>query len=159
MTDSRVVDQVYGILSREELAFATHPDRPSFMVPYESTAVYIDFYDQRGSTVVGLRAYVLQDVDLSGENFAKALITLNQLNAQNFFGKLWLDPDDRDVVLEYEILGDHLQPQELMGALSHIAVMADDLDDQLRGHLGSGQRARDIWERDAGGGSGPVVSA
>jgi hypothetical protein len=67
------------------------------------------------------------------------------------------------VVLDYHLLGDHLQGDELMNAVGAIAFTADAVDEELREAIGSGVRAIDVWEAAMGeaGGAGddnPVVA-
>lgn len=92
------------------------------------------------------------------------LETLNELNGSVPFGRFHFAPEDGIIGLQYHLLGDHLEGEEMMNALSVIASMADEFDDKLRETIGSGVRALDAWnkaksEANEPQGTGPVVDA
>ena len=165
MPDERVVQQVYGILSMNKVEFRTTQDDKSFLVPYGSAGVFIDFKDWgEGGTLLNLHAFVLEQVDSTGDRRLKILEELNEFNKSTYMGKAYLDEEGGYVVLEHDILGDHLDNDEFMDALRVVASMADDLDDKLREKLGTGRRAQEAWAEAQGeekpeDGTGPVVQA
>jgi type III secretion system-like peptide-binding chaperone len=165
MPDERVIQQVYGILSMNKVEFRTDEGGKSFLVPYGSAGVFVDFRDWgEGETLVNIHAFVLDQVDVSDERRPKILEELNEVNKTNYLGKVYLDVDEKTIVLEHDVLGGHLDADELMSALRTVATMADDLDDELREKVGTGRSAKQAWdEAHAQGqtpeGTGPVVSA
>jgi hypothetical protein len=165
MPDQRVVQQVYGILSMNKINFAQSDDQKSFMAGFGSAAVFIDFRDwYEDGTLVHVHAPVLEQVDSSGDRKLQILEELNEVNKSTFMGKVYLDADAGTIVLEHDILGDHLDDDEFMSALRVVASMADDLDDKLREKLGTGRRAHEAWAEAQGegkteDGTGPVVQA
>jgi hypothetical protein len=154
--DERVIQQVNGILSMNDIAFRTGDTKQNFLVPMGSAGVFITFTEQGESTIVSLRAFVLAEVDGSGERRQKILEALNEKNRQALFGCFYFDPDGGFVIVDYQLLGDHLQAPELMNALGVLASMADTLDDELREAIGSGVRAIDTWNVAMGDASDPV---
>ena len=165
MPDQRVIQQVYGILSMNKINFAQNDNQQSFMAGFGSAAVFIDFRDWfNNGTLINLHAPVLEQVDSSGDRKLQILEELNEVNKTTFMGKVYLDADGGMIVLEHDILGDHLDNDEFMDALRVVASMADDLDDKLREKLGTGRRAQEAWAEAQGeakpeDGTGPVVQA
>jgi T3SS (YopN, CesT) and YbjN peptide-binding chaperone 1 len=163
--DERVIQQVYGILSMNKVEFRTDDTGKSFLVPYGSAGVFVDFRDWGdGQTLVNMHAFVLDEVDVSDERRPRILEELNEVNKANYLGKVYLDVDAKTIVLEHDLLANHLDADELMGALRTLASMADDLDDQLRTTLGTGRSAEAAWgeahdQAQSPEGTGPVVSA
>jgi hypothetical protein len=163
--DERVVQQVYGILSMNKVEFRTTDDGKSFLVPYGSAGVFVDFRDWgEGKTLVNLHAFVLEQVDASEERRPKILEELNDFNKRTYMGKAYLDAEAGMIVLEHDIFGDKLDGDELMGTLGMLASTADELDDQLIAAIGTGRRAKDVWDAanedsQAPDGSGPTVAA
>ena len=147
MPSQRVIEQVHGILARAEIRFALGQDRSSYLVPVPggSAAVVINFHDWgRGQTMISLRSDVLVDVEVGEQNRIQVLEHLNALNQASLFGRFHLDADLSTVVLQHDLLGDHLQSDELINALFTVGVLADDADDQLLREFGSGLRAVDL---------------
>jgi Putative bacterial sensory transduction regulator len=163
--DDRVIQQVYGILSMNKVEFRTDESGKSFLVPYGSAGVFVDFRDwSDGQTLVNLHAFVLDQVDVADERRLKILEELNEVNKANYLGKVYLDVDTTTIVLEHDLLGNDLDADELMGALRTLATMADDLDDRLRQAIGTGRSAKAAWDEanaqaQSPEGTGPVVSA
>jgi len=165
MPDERVIQQVYGILSMNKIEFKTDDGGKSFLVPYGSAGVFVDFRDWGdGETLVNIHAFVLDQVDVSDERRPKILEELNEVNKTTYLGKVYLDVEQKTIVLEHDLLGNHLDADELMGALRTVATMADDLDDKLREAIGTGRSAKAAWDEahdqaESPEGTGPVVSA
>lgn len=140
-TELPVSELVETILTDRELRFDR--EGPRLRVPHGSAEVFIDIDDLGGASIISVNAIVLDEVDLDGEREILALRAVNDRNKSIRFGKLLLDVTDRRIRLEYNLLGDFLQPAEIMNALTSVAQMADDHDDLLQGELGSGRRAAD----------------
>lgn len=165
MPDERVIQQVYGILSMNKVEFRTDDTGKSFLVPYGSAGVFVDFRDWAdGQTLVNLHAFVLDQVDVADERRLKILEELNEVNKANYLGKVYLDVEAKTIVLEHDLLGNELDADELMSTLRTVASMADELDDRLRETLGTGRSAKAAWDEanaqsQSPEGTGPVVSA
>ena len=147
MTTSKVIEQVHGILAREHVAFEVSPDGRAFHVPVPqgSAAVDIDFETlDRGQGVVRLRAHVLEQVDVRGDNRLEILEHLNALNQSALFGRFYLDADRTTIMLEHELLADDLDASELMNALFTVGLVADQTDDELQRALGTGRRRFEV---------------
>jgi hypothetical protein len=86
-------------------------------------------------TVLTLRAPVLREVPVESQSEA-ILASLNRLNCESHFGKWALYEAERVIALEYDLLGDHLQENELMTALTTVARLADRHDDLLQQRFG-----------------------
>jgi hypothetical protein len=91
---------------------------------------------ERGSTAVFVSAHAWQDrytiIDL--------LKRLNELNEKLYFGKAYWR--NREVWIAHNLLGDHLDSDELIASVGMMAVVADHLDDELKARFG-GQRWRE----------------
>jgi len=164
MPDERIIQQVSGILGMNDISFRTDESKQSFLVPTGSAGVFINFDDWGDSTVVGLRSIVLEQVDGSDERRLPILEAVNEKNRHVPLGCFYYDPDAGYVVFDHYILGDDLQASELMGALSAVGSIADQVDDELREAIGSGVRAIDVWNAAEANASepegvGPVVDA
>ena len=155
MSNQRIIQQVHGILAREDVRFALSADRESFLVPvpHGSAAVLIDFHPWgRGQTMISLRSEVLVDVEVTEESRLQILEHLNAHNQSSLFGRFYLDADRSTIVLRHDLLGDELQADELINALYTVGLLADQTDDELMHEIGTGIRASD-----AAGREGPVV--
>jgi hypothetical protein len=148
----RILDQLRGILSRNEIEFLEDDARTVFTIPFESTACHVEVYDWNGGAVVQLRGIVLENVDAKGERRGRMLERLNALNRDGAFGTLWLtDEDPGTVILEHHLLGDELDEIELMHALRAVATRADELDDELSKEFETGERWSDVEARSRSG--------
>jgi T3SS (YopN, CesT) and YbjN peptide-binding chaperone 1 len=154
----RVIEQAHGILGIAGVPFTMNEDKTSFLVGFGSARLMLVFRHYNESVVVSVRAFVLEEVDVSGDREQRIYERLNDLNGESFFGKLYLQ-EPGTIVLEYDLLGDELDAKELLHAVSTISGMADALDDSLSTEFGTGMRAEDIARRSQGQGSGPVVPA
>lgn len=93
--------------------------------------------DQLGAqTIVELRARVLREIPNVEEQAPAILRELNELNIQSRFCKWLLDESEREIDLEYDLLGDQLQQEELISALTLMARLADREDDALQKEFG-----------------------
>lgn len=142
MSDASLADFVEETFRERDLGF----DReigPCFRLPHGSAEVILEFDDLGGGAVIRVSAVVLDELDVDEEREEVALRALNDRNRSLRFGKFTWESATRQIRLEYDLLGDYLQPEELMNAVAAVARLADDHDDLLRDELGSGRRASD----------------
>lgn len=132
MTVRRVNRQVAAILEGNGLR-ATERDG-AFSLRFSSAVVHLTLAMLGEQVLIQLRSNVLCDVPTT--ETGQILAELNKLNCASFFGKWVYYVDERLVALEYDLLGDHLQDEELMTALATVARLADRHDDILQGVLG-----------------------
>jgi hypothetical protein len=129
------IEQVAEILTREGLKFQAAQDGRSYRLMFGSAAVFIDFQSwQDDSVVITLHSPMLQDIDPESVGAAQALNILNDLNRKFFFVKFIYG--EGTLFAEYDLLGETLQPGELVNALFEVAGAADNLDEQLAELLG-----------------------
>src|SRR5262245_45438366 len=133
-------DQVAGILNRYEVSYSQDKGQTEFGVYRGSAAVFLRFREAAGVEVVSLGSPVVTEIPLDNEAFSKAHIFINNLNCELPFGKFCLYTDDEAssgmIHLEYDLLGSHLQGEELIASLDQISGMADFYDEKLRDELG-----------------------
>jgi type III secretion system-like peptide-binding chaperone len=130
------IEQVAGILVREDFKFDTAPDGRSYRLLFGTAGVFIHFYPwgEDGSVVIKVHSPVVQDIDPESPGGAEALNLLNVLNQNHVFVKFRLLGGT--LIAEYDLLGDTLQAGELRNALMTVASAADHLDDDLADRLG-----------------------
>lgn len=119
-------------------------EEATISVAHGSAKVEIEVIDASSVTTVSVRASVLSHLSLDPDAEFALLRRLNELNAHLRFGKFYVAPSSGDIVVEYEILASHMQPEELFHAVSVVSVLADDYDDLLVEQLGQGRRAIDL---------------
>lgn len=133
MNEARIRQQILAIFDNNGLRCVEQDG--GYSLRFASARVLVGFTPLGEQIVIALRAPVLHDVPL--EDGASAVLhALNQLNRTTHFGKWTLYEDLRIVVVEYDLLGDHLQENELMTALTALARLADQQDDVLQRQLG-----------------------
>jgi hypothetical protein len=137
------IEQVAGILLREDLKFQTAPDGAGYRLLFGSTAVFIAFTPWREGVAITVTAPILQEIDGSSPGAAVLLNRLNELNLNHRFLKFVYD--DGALVAVYDLLGDRLQATELLNAVYVVAAAADHLDDELVDEIG-GKRFEDVLE-------------
>ena len=120
-----------------------HRDDSVLRIPHGSAEVFVGIDDLAGGTVIRVSALVLDELELEPEAEATALRALNDRNRTVRFAKFTLERGAGSIMLEYDLLGDYLQPEELINAVTAVAQMADDHDELLREELGGGRRAAD----------------
>lgn len=129
------IEQVAGILVREDFKFDTANDRRSYRLMFGSVAVFIHFHTwQDDGVVITVSCPILLDVDPESAGAAEALNMLDELNRGQFFARFTFGGTTLEV--DYDLLGDHLQAAELSNAIYVIAAAADALDDALLERLG-----------------------
>lgn len=139
---SNVLDQVRLILQERGVEYELDTDA-ELRIAYGSAHVGLRVRDFQGATVIVVKSRVLTEVPVEGESECFVLRSLNDRNRSLPFGKFYLDAAAREVIAEYEIVGDHLQDAELMNAVVSVARMADDHDDLMQEEFRGGRRAVD----------------
>lgn len=124
--------QVLAILESNGLGWSETDD--GYAMRFSSALLLLGFTAVGHQTVITLRAPVLRNLPLASGS-TTLLARLNELNCASHFGKWAFYGADSIVVLEYDLLGDHLQENELMTALTTLARLADQQDDLLQGEF------------------------
>lgn len=137
------IEQVAGILFREDLAFQTHPEGDGYRLLFGSAAVFVSFHEWQDGVAITVSSPIVQDIDESGPGAAVMLNTLNELNRSHRFLKFVYD--DGTLLAVCDLLGDALQAKELLNAVFIVAAAADELDDTLVEQVG-GKRYEDLLE-------------
>lgn len=114
-----------------ELGSATVDSDGDIVIRHESVVVFISVIEQQSRNIVKLWSTLVVDVTPT-----PALYEWVATEGQSyFFAKTKASsPSDEGtvrVLWEYDLLGDYLDPQELMNALHVVVPIANDLDDQL----------------------------
>jgi hypothetical protein len=132
---SEVEQRVVEILKAAGYPFVQEEGR--CRVERGSTAVFVSAHAwQDRYTIIELVCPVLNGVDVS-----EALLKrLNELNEKLYFGKAYWR--NKEVWIAHNLLGDHLDSDELIACVGMMAVVADHLDDELKARFG-GQRWRE----------------
>lgn len=133
MNEVRIRQQTVAIFDNNGLRWVEQEG--GYSLRFASARVLVGFTPLGEQTVIALRAPVLHDVPLD-DGASAALHALNDLNRATHFGKWTLYEDERVIVVEYDLLGDYLQENELMTALTALARLADQQDDVLQRQLG-----------------------
>lgn len=133
MSKSTVKRQVLAILEGNGLRWSERDG--GLAMRFSSAMLWLSFVEVGHQTVIALRAPLLRQVPLESQG-PTLLARLNELNCRSHFGKWALYPDEQLVALEYDLLGDHLQENELMTAVTIIARLADQQDDLLQQEFG-----------------------
>ena len=141
----QVVDQVYGILSKEGIHFDSREDGNEYRVRFDSAYVFVSFEERADTIVVSLRCPLLQEVDEVVAGREKLLTAVNDLNGSIMFGKACWYADRKLVELEHYLRGNDLQAKDLIHALRTLASTAEERDDAMQKDLGTGKRGSDVW--------------
>jgi Putative bacterial sensory transduction regulator len=105
-----------------------------------SSAVFITAHEwQERFVMIELLSPVLDGVASS----EALLMKLNTLNEKLWFGKVYWR--NEEVWLAHNLLGDHLDNEELIASVGMLAVVADRIDDELQKRFG-GRRWRESTE-------------
>ena len=132
---SQVEQRVVEILKGAGYPFVQEEGR--CRVERGSTAVFVSAHAwQDRYTIIELVCPVLNHVDVSEELMKR----LNELNEKLYFGKTYWR--NKEVWIAHNLLGDHLDSDELIACVGMMAVVADHLDDELKARFG-GQRWRE----------------
>ncbi len=132
---SEVEQRVVEILKGAAIPFVQEDGK--CRVERGSTAVFVSAHAwQDRYTIIELVCPVLNGVDLSED----LLKRLNELNEKLYFGKAYWR--NNEVWIAHNLLGDHLDSDELIASVGMMAVVADHLDDELKARFG-GKRWRE----------------
>jgi hypothetical protein len=139
---SQIQNKVQSIL-RSELGSVRVDADGSISIPYESTLVTIkveQFAGNADETVVDVMAVISFDTPSSAALYK----WLNEKNMNLKFGTLYHleSKKNRIMVLQYSILGDYLDPAELLNAVRAVVLVADIIDDEVVKEFG-GRRFSD----------------
>jgi hypothetical protein len=146
-TIDEVAQSVHETLAQE---WGVEPDKDgSGSVAFGSTWCHVSCVPHgdcevhgNDSVIVCLAAPVLFKVP-----FTEELCRWVATDGDYLFGRMKVHPDDSGslctVALEHAILGDHLDAEELVWAISAVGLTADGLDDELQALFG-GQRSHDM---------------
>lgn len=111
------------------------------VVGYGSADIEVRVKAMGESSVIHISACVLDEVDIAADGELHLLRGLNERNRTVAYGKFYFE--DGKIQVEYELLGDFMQNEEFLNALTSVSQLADDHDDLLQGELGVGRRAVD----------------
>ncbi|VEG45357.1 Uncharacterised protein [Mycolicibacterium flavescens] len=136
MTRQRVYKQITTILDANSLTW-TETATGGVFLRFSSAGVAIELANWGEQTLIRISSNALSDVDGPTKLVLKQV---NRLNMETQFGRWVYYKDARTITIEYDLLGDHLQENELMTSLAAVARAADHQDDQLQSVLG-GRRA------------------
>jgi len=124
------IEQVAGILIREDLDFATHQDGDSYRLLFNDDAVFISFTPWgRDRVRIALVCPAVQGIEPETAGHVAALARANELNQDHGFVKWVLDGDTLSAV--HDLLGDHLQAGELLNAVYTLAHTVNMVADEL----------------------------
>ena len=143
-TVSQVQKKVQSILSTQ-LGSVKVAANGSIHINYESTSIQIvveQYGDSSEETVVEISGYLSFDTPAS----PKLYKWINDRNASIKFGTVFhLDASKGETItlLQYSLLGDFLDPEELLNAVRAVVLIADKLDDELIEEFG-GKRVVDL---------------
>jgi hypothetical protein len=132
MSQQRVRKQVTAILEANSLAWTETPAGGMYL-RFSSAGVSIEVDSWGSQTLIQISSNVLSEVEAESR---RALKEVNRLNAASGFGRWVYYKKSRTIAIEYDLLGDHLQENELMTGLAALARAADYHDDQLQRILG-----------------------
>jgi hypothetical protein len=138
MTVLRVRRQIAAVLETNGLRWTERTD--GFSLRFSSAVLHVTLATLGAQVLIQIRSNVLCDV--AEPSTEKVLAEVNRLNCGSLFGKWAYYVDERVVALEYDLLGDHLQEEELMTAVATVARLADRHDDLLQTEVG-GKKAVD----------------
>ena len=129
----QVQSKVQAILSTELGSVRVSADG-QIKITYESTIVTIaveDFGDDE--TIVVITAMVTSETKETPALYK----FINDTNTNLRFGSLQFLPGNPSImILQYTILGDYLDPEELLNAVRAVVLTADKLDDEVVKVLG-----------------------
>lgn len=139
MSRISVYRQITAILNANSMAW-TETFSGGIFLRFSSAGVAIELSNWGSQTLVQISSNVLTEVDTGID---RVLQEVNRLNEESQFGRWVFYIKSRTIAVEYDLLGDHLQENELMTGLAALARAADYHDDQLQGVVG-GRRAFEV---------------
>jgi hypothetical protein len=138
----RVIEQVAGILHRNEVPFVTRADGNGYRILRDSSATFISFAEFGETVMVSVHSPVLQEID-EETPLIEILTAVNDLNANTRFSRFVYYPEERVIAVEYDLAGDDMQESELILAVQRISFAANTQDEELKLRLGTGLRFSD----------------
>jgi hypothetical protein len=132
MSRQQVYSQVAAILEVSSLTW-TETSAGGMFIRFSSAGVSIELVGWGAQTLIQISSNVLSGVQAPVES---VLREVNQLNTISQFGRWVYYAEAGTISVEYDLLGDHLQENELMTGLAALARLADHHDDQLQQRLG-----------------------
>jgi len=131
--------KVERFLRESGLSYEVKPDG-SLLLRQGSTAVQVRALQWNKHTIVRVLAPVALNLQKVTPDLTLFLL---ERNNELLFGKFSLDTANRAVWYEHVLLGDFLDAEELIVAVTTIAITADRYDDEVAAH-GRGQRVADL---------------
>jgi hypothetical protein len=142
VTLQTVIEQVAGILHRNEVPFQTRADGNGYRMLHDSTAIFVTFAEYGETVMISVHSPVLQEIDET-VGLCEILSAVNDRNASARFARFVYYSEERVIAVEYDLAGDELQESELLLALQRITYAANTQDEELRLRLGTGLRFTD----------------
>jgi hypothetical protein len=132
MSRQQAYRQVAAILEASSLTW-TETSTGGMFLRFSSAGVSIEIVAWGTQTLIQISSNVLSGVQAAVDS---VLHEVNQLNSISQFGRWVFYAEAGTISVEYDLLGDHLQENELMTGLAALARLADHHDDQLQQKLG-----------------------
>lgn len=132
MNKQRVRKQVAAILEANSISW-TETSAGGLYLRFSSAGVSIEIGNWGSQSLIQISSNVLSNVEAESK---QALKEVNRLNTGAQFCRWVYYKKLRTISVEYDLLGDHLQENELMTALAALARTADHHDDHLKQLLG-----------------------
>jgi hypothetical protein len=132
MSQQRVRKQISAILEANSLTW-TDTSTGGMYLRFSSAGVSIEIGSWGAQTLIQISSNVLSRVEAEPK---RAYKEVNGLNAASEFGRWVYYKNSRLIAVEYDLLGDHLQENELMTGLAAVARAADFHDERLKERLG-----------------------
>lgn len=131
--------QITGILEANSMTW-TETFSGGIYLRFSSAGVSIEITHWGSQTLIEISSQVLTEVESEVDH---VLREVNRLNGESHFSRWVFYAESRTIAVEYDLLGDHLQENELMTALAALARAADYHDDHLQKLIG-GRRAFEV---------------
>lgn len=119
-------------------------DEGMFMLRYGSTVVMVSLFEMGEHTYVRFASTMLTGVQPKLDLVMRIL----RLNTEVLFGSFLLFEDDT-LSFTHTLLGDAIDFEEFVHALTYVAQVSDNHDDELQ-MLAGGQRAEDVLAEEGG---------
>ena len=148
MSNARALqDQIVQTISQSNLAYKPDGEVLDVLAPPEdgenqSTAVRILSKELgNGNVIVEMFATVIYDLPTDDADvFIKGHTICNSLNQKQVFGRWVYYPENGEIHLEHELVGESLGPQELVNIVASLGHQADRFDESIQNELGVGKR-------------------
>ena len=149
MGTREALDQVIGMLVRNEYEFKLHEGGTQVGIDYPNTLVFVTAEEWRGETIIKLAADVVICVELSPENNAGLYFWLNQRNAEAGVAKFVLREGVRNterdhphgtITTEFALM-DEFNSAQFFCALREVANHAEQFAEPVKQIFGGETRA------------------